>query len=318
MDYHIAMSCDWTCVRCNRTWSAARVYRTSPYEKECRYCGTHDEWKAVLPTPPPSPPVTRETLTAKWDRNPLVAAAATGDLVWLQELLAAGEDVNEFTGAFEYSPLIVAAQLGHVDVVRTLLMTGKCDLTKKHMEYISALDSALFGYMNMEGEYDQQFTPEIRGMIIRAFLETADVISEELQLQIQATGTVEPDRFKAFRNVGGRRLAAKYPKAAPGRLNLAPPPDAALPGILLAARSAVVKLSTPVVTGTKKKTGGAAVAASRINTAAAEVAVGGAGARAADSDDEDDDGSTRRRKKPTTDDSWMDDKYGKMSRRFGF
>jgi hypothetical protein len=279
-------------------------------------CGTHTEWKVATPEPVPEP-ITRDMLVDKWDRSPLVAAAATGDLAWVQELLSAGEDVNDFSPGYDYSALIVAAQKGFADIVQTLLMTGMCNLTKKHMEYISALDSALFGYTNMEGCMDE-FTPEIRGMIIRAFLETADVISEDLQLQIQATGTVELDRFKAFRNVGGRRLVAKFPKASAGRLNLAPPPESAMSGILLAARSAVVKLLTPVTTGPKKKTGGCAVAASRINTAAAEAAVGGAGA-CGDSDDEDD-GSARRRKKPTTDDSWMgmDDKYGKMSRRFGF
>jgi hypothetical protein len=191
--------------------------------------------------------MSRASATAKWDDCPLVAAAATGDVEWVKELLADEDtDVNEFSSAYEYSPLIAAAQLGHTEVVSVLLQTGKCDLMKTHMDgYINALDSALHGYNNFEGCEDE-FSPEIRAMIIRAHTETADRIKEETLLHIEASGAVAPEYIKVFRAAGGVRIAPKfsiYSKKVPGQaLNLSDPPAAKMQAIIMAAKRAADSL----------------------------------------------------------------------------
>ncbi len=198
------------------------------------------------------PVISRKTLVEKWDNNPLVAASYIGDIDWIREQLSLGADVNAFSEKHNYSPLIIASQKNHVNIVRDLLMTGKCDLTKKHMDYISALDSALFGYTNLEG-IESAFSPEIQAMIIRAHIDTADRITPETLLHIEISGTVSQERLKAFKNAGGYRLSSKYPKPLPRYINLADPPESALRSIELARDAAIRKLNAPVIEITKKK-----------------------------------------------------------------
>ncbi len=190
-----------------------------------------------------NPETNRAAALYKWDECALVAAAAVGDVEWVNELLAAGADVNELSPHYEYMPLIAAAQLGHVEVVRTLLMTAACNLTKKHMDgYISALESALHGYINFEGNEDE-FTPEIRAMIIRAHVETADRIDLDTLLHIEASGAVVPELIKSFRLGAGARQAKVYSKATAGRVNLNDPPASKMPAILTAAKAAADRIA---------------------------------------------------------------------------
>ncbi len=299
--------------------------------KGCTWCvdappSTHG---ALAPAP-----ISRGAATAKWDESPLVAAAATGDVDWVKELLAEGADVNKFSSVYEYSPLIVAAQKGHAEIVRLLLQTGACNLTKKHMEYINALDSALNGYCNLEGCEDE-FTPEIRGMIIRAHMETADRINEETLLHIEASGAVAPEYIKIFRSPGGVRIAPKYSiylKKLPGQvLNLSDPPAAKMQAIIMAAKRAADSLAVRQaaadaaaaaaaagIKAQKKKATGPAAAPSRLNIAFG--GAGGSGERVEGDDDEDDaDRHPMFKKKAVTAyDPMLDDSYGKMSRRFNF
>jgi hypothetical protein len=273
-------------------------------------------------------PVSRAAAVAKWDDCPLVAAAATGDVAWMKELLAAGADVNEYSSPNEYSPLIVAAQKGHAEVVHTLLQTGVCDLTKKHMDgYISALESALHGYNNLEGCEDE-FAPEIRAMIIRAHVETADRIDLVTLLHIEASGAVVPEHIKAFRSGMGARMARLYSKALPGKLNLSDPPAAKMQAVMTAALAAARRIAAErdaaavaaaVAAGKVvklKKVAGPSVAPTRF---AAAVGGAGGGAGCADEDDEDDAERHPMYKRKTAVaayDPMLDDSYGKMSRRF--
>lgn len=216
------------------------------------------DWCTVpaLPTPKAAAaPCGREEAVRSWE-CPLVAAAATGDVAWVKELLASGVDVNEFSPANDYSALIVAAQKGHSDVVRVLLMTGLCDVTKKHMDgYINALDSAMYGYTNLAG-FDDEFTPQIRAMIIRAYMETADRITLDTLLQIEAVGAVLPEQIKAFRFGMGIRMVKMYPKAKPGALNLNDPPAAKMHSIMVAAECARRRIIASREIPTKKKKSG--------------------------------------------------------------
>lgn len=285
----------------------------------------------------PAPKMSRASALYKWDDSPLVAAAATGDVEWVKELLAAEDvDVNELSSAYEYMPLIAAAQQGHVEVVRILLQTGACDLTKKHMDgYISALDSALYGYNNFEGVEDE-FTPEIRAMIIRAHMETADRIKEETLLHIEASGAVVPEYIKVFRTAGGVRIAPKYSiysKKAPGQeLNLNDPPAAKMQAIIVAAKRAADSLAArkaaadaaaaAAAAGVKaeklKKVAGPSAAPSRLN---AWGGAGGGSRERYEGDDDEDDADRHpmfRKKAVEAYDPSLDDKYGKMSRRFNF
>jgi hypothetical protein len=248
----------------------------------------------------------------------------------VKELLADEDtDVNEFSSAYEYSPLIAAAQLGHTEVVSVLLQTGKCDLMKKHMDgYIGALDSALHGYNNFEGCEDE-FSPEIRAMIIRAHTETADRIKEETLLHIEASGAVAPEYIKVFRAAGGVRYAPKfsiYSKKTPGQaLNLNDPPAAKMQAIIMAAKRAADtlvarKAAADAAAAGKveklKKAAGPSAAPSRVN------AFGGAGGSAERVEEDDEDDADRhpmfRKKTSEAYDPSLDDKYGKMSRRFNF
>ncbi len=189
------------------------------------------------------PETNRAAALYKWDDCALVAAAAVGDVEWVNELLAAGADVNELSRHYEYMPLIAAAQLGHVEVVRTLLMTAACNLTKRHMDgYISALESALHGYINFDG-VDDEFTPEIRAMIIRAHVETADRIDLDTLLHIEASGAVAPEYIKSFRLGAGARQTKVYSKATAGRVNLSDPPADKMPAILAAAKAAADRIA---------------------------------------------------------------------------
>lgn len=270
-------------------------------------------------------PLNRASATAVWDDSSLVAASAMGDVEWVNELLAEGADVNEFSsGSYEYSPLIVAAQKGHVEIVRILLQTGACDLTKKHMEYISALDSALHGYCNLEGCEDE-FSPEIRAMIIRAHMETADRIDLNTLLHIEASGAVVPEHIRAFRSGLGARMTKVYSKKLPGKLNLGNPPAAKMPSIIFAAENAArrimaEKAAAEAVAAGKalkmKKIAGPSVAPARYDVV---VVRAGAGDRA-DADDEDDAERHPMLRRKTVDayDPSLDDKYGKMSRSFKF
>lgn len=311
-------------------WAVAeREHETRErHMKSCKGC----TWCVGAATSAPGAlapaPISRGAATAKWDESPLVAAAATGDVDWVKELLAEGTDVNEFSSAYEYSPLIVAAQKGHVEIVRLLLQTGACDLTKKHMEYINALDSALNGYCNLEGCEDE-FSPEIRAMIIRAHMETADRISEESLLHIEVSCAVAPEYIKVFRTAGGVRIAPKfsiYSKKLPGQaLNLSDPPAAKMPAIIMAAKRAADSLvarqaaaaAAAGIKAQKKKAAGPAAAPSRLN---AFGGAGGAAERVEGDDDEDDADRHPMFKKKTVAayDPMLDDSYGKMSRRFNF
>lgn len=287
----------------------------------CTWCAEEEAATAARAAPPPAP-LSRAALTERWDNSPLVAAAVTGDIEWVKELLAEGADVNEFSpGSWEYSPLIAAAQKGHVEVVRLLLQTGVCDLTKKHMDYINALDSALNGYCNFDGE-DDEFIPEIRSMIIRAYMETADRIKEDTLLQIEATGAVAPEYIKVFRTAGGVRIAPKYSvymKKLPGQtLNLSDPPAAKMSAIITAAKRAadtIAARKAAAVAGAGiaklKKIAGPAAAPSRLNVC------GGAGSSCERYESDDDDDHPMK-KKVDAYDPMLDDSYGKMSRRFNF
>lgn len=313
-------------------WAVAeREYETRErHMKSCMGC----TWcVGVAPSAPGAlapAPISRDAAIAKWDECPLVAAAATGDVDWVKELLAESPDVNEFSSAYEYSPLIVAAQKGHVEVVRLLLQTGVCDLTKKHMEYINALDSALNGYCNLEGCEDE-FTPEIRAMIIRAHVETADRIDLDTLLHIEASGAVAPEQIKAFRSGMGARMTKVYSKAQPGKLNLNDPPAAKMPAVRVAAESAARRIqgereaaavrAAAIAAGgstRKKKSGGDAAAASAPRWG---TVTGGAGATERFEGDDDDDDADRHpmfRRKTAAYDPMLDDSYGKMSRRYNF
>lgn len=286
----------------------------------CTWCaGAVPAAEAVAPV------LSRETVTAKWDNSPLVAAAATGDVDWVKELLTDSTDVNEFSSAWEYSPLIVAAQKGHVEIVRLLLQTGVCDLAKKHMEYISALDSALHGYCNLDG-CEEEFVPEIRAMIIRAHMETADRIDLDTLLHIEASGAVVPEHIKAFRSGMGARLtgrAATYLKAEPGKLNLNDPPASKMTAVILAAGNAARRIAAEKAAADaaaagaiklKKKSGTTASYAPRAESAAAAATAAGC----YDDDEDADCHPMRRRKAAVQYDPTLDDCYGKMSRRFNF
>jgi hypothetical protein len=220
--------------------------------------------------------------------------------------------------------------------VSVLLQTGKCDLMKKHMDgYISALDSALHGYNNFEGCEDE-FSPEIRAMIIRAHTETADRIKEETLLHIEASGAVAPEYIKVFRAAGGVRYAPKfsiYSKKVPGQaLNLSDPPAAKMQAIIMAAKRAADSLvarkaaadaaaaaaAAGIKAPRKKKAGGPAAEPSRLN-----LAFGGAGGSAerVEGDDDEDDADRHpmfKKKTVAAYDPMLDDSYGKMSRRFNF
>jgi hypothetical protein len=286
-----------------------------------------DRTETPVEKPAPAPaPLSREAAIAYWDNSALVAAAATGDAEWLQELLVEGEDVNELSpGSFDYSPLIVAAQKGHAEIVHILLMTGMCDLTKKHMDYISALDSALHGYYDLSG-VDAEFTPQIRAMIIRAHVETADRISLNTLLHIEASGAVLPEYIRAFRSGSGVRMTKAYPKKLAGKLDLSDPPVAKMPAIISAARHAARCIASEkeaadaaaAIAANKslkmKKISGPSAAPSRLSTSCV------AAERAACSDDEDDAGTDKRslRRKADAYNPSLDDTYGKMSRRFNF
>jgi hypothetical protein len=259
----------------------------------------------------------RTAATYEWDNCPLVAAAATGDLAWVSELLAAGVDVNEFSSAYEYSALIVAAQKGHAGVVRALLMTAVCDLTKKHMDdYISALDSALNGYTNLEG-VEEDFTPEIRAMIVRAHMATADRIDMNTLLRIEAAGAVVPDRITAFRQGGGARIARLYSKADSSDMaaHLCDPPAARMRAVIAAAESAARRITAPKVeAGPKKKTGSSFSYSPR-----AEAATVVAERYAADVDEMDDqDLHPSQRRQVAEFDPSLDTCYGKMGRRMNY
>ena len=209
----------------------------------------------------------RSSLIALWDDHELLAAAATGDVEWVRALISDGVDVNEFSSRNDFSPLIVAAQKGHYTTVHALLMTGKCDLGKKHMDgYINALDSALFGYTSLEG-FEDEFTPDIRSAIIRAHVDTADKIPPTMILQIEATAAVSQDRLKAFRTPSGIRLSRMHPK--PLRINLDDPPKTALVSIQMAAENAIRRLMAPEITVTKKKSGSGSAYAPRSESAVA-------------------------------------------------
>lgn len=218
------------------------------------------------------PETNRAAALDRWDNCPLVAAAAVGDNEWVKELLAEGADVNELSSDYEFMPLIVAAQQGHTEVVRTLLMTAACNLTKKHMNgYISALDSALHGYTNFDGAEDE-FTPEIRAMIIRAYVETADRIDLNLLLHIEASAAVTTEQIKAFRSGAGVRQSRIYSKATAGNVNLNDPPASKMAAILYAAKTAadrleVLKSSAPV--SRKKRNAGSAVFCASYNASVA-------------------------------------------------
>lgn len=355
---------------------------------------------AAVPDPVPVPvPVllSRADATASWEFSPLVAAAARGDVDWVKELLAEGADVNEFSSGMEFSPLIVAAQKGHTEVVHTLLGTGKCDLSKKHMEYINAIDSALHGYCDLAGfeaeftpqiqamiiraymetadstadcintetllrplivaaqkghdeivrillmtgvcdlskkhmgvsaidsaldGYDAaEFTPQIRAMIIRAHMETADRINLDTLLRIEAAGAVLPEFIKAFRSGGVRPKA--YPKKLPGMLlDLSDPPAAKMPSIICAARHAArciaaekdaAAAAAAIAAGKAlkmKKTSGPSAVPARLSTAVCAAAE--PVDRFADED------CDERPKRIEVYNPSLDDKYGKMSRRFNF
>ena len=286
----------------------------------CTWCAAAR--RIVAEAAKPAPAITREAAIAKWD-SPLVAAAATGDVDWVKELIAEGTDVNELSpGSFEFMPLIVAAQKGHVEVVRMLLQTGECDLTKKHMNYINALDSALHGYCNLEGCNDE-FSPQIRAMIIRAHVETADRIKLDTLLHIEASGAVLPEQIKAFRSGMGARNKM-YSKAKPGKLDLNDPPAAKMQSVISAARFAARRIAAEkadedaaaaIAAGKAKKimkSSGPSGVPSRLN------AFGGAGCSSSSGVENDDDDGVVAPKKVAVYDPMLDDSYGKMSRRFNF
>ncbi len=307
-------------------WAVAeREHETRQlHTKSCKGC-TWCVGAAPAAEPAAAPALSREAATDRWDGSPLVAAAATGDVDWVKELLAEGADVNEFSpGSYEYSSLIVAAQKGHVEIVRLLLQTGVCDLTKKHMEYINALDSALHGYCNLEGCEDE-FTPEIRAMLIRAHVETADRIKLDMLLHIEASGAVMPEQIKAFRFGMGVRNKSVYSKAKPGKLNLNDPPAAKMQMVIaaanhaarrIAAEKAAADAAAAIAAGKAekiKKPSGPSGAPSRVN------AFGGAGCSSERIEGDDDESEHPMfKKKVTAYDPMLDDSYGKMSRRFNF
>jgi hypothetical protein len=260
--------------------------------------------------------LSRADAIRKWDA-PLTAAAATGDIEWVNELLAKGVDVNDFASPYEFSPLIVAAQKGQAEVVFTLLMTGLCDLKKKHCnDYIGALDSALYGYNNLDG-VEAEFTPEIRAMIIRAHMETADRIDIDTLLNIEASGAVVPENIKAFRS--GARMTKLYPKALPGRLDLSDPLASQIPMIMSAALGAARRImaqkESAKSTVTKKtQTRGTAVA----YAPRAQAQVVKAASSEYDDEDDGDHYKPASSYKPAAYDPSLDDGFGKSSRRYKF
>jgi hypothetical protein len=271
------------------------------------------------------PVASEETIRARalyqWDNSPLVAASATGNITWVNELLAAGADVNELSYEYEYLPLIVAAQKGHTEVVKTLLMTAACDLKKKHLNgYINALDSALFGYNNFEG-VDDDYKPEIRAMIIRAHMETADRIDLDTLLHIEASCAVTPERIRAFRSNLGTRNTRLYPKATPGEVDLYDPPPSKVAMILNAAKQAAATIAAQktaaAVSKKKRNVGINAACSSRFNTVTTGSPAGGCG-YGEDDETDDRDRHPMFRKRVSEFDPSLDDTYGKMARRFHY
>ena len=65
-------------------------------------------------------------LRSDWHRWILMIAAQKGNMHMLKQLLAAGADVNAKEAYMGMTPLMYAAMLGHVEVVRALVDAGAC------------------------------------------------------------------------------------------------------------------------------------------------------------------------------------------------
>jgi ankyrin repeat protein len=84
-------------------------------------------------------------IRARNDRGltPLHAAAYTGDLDAAKLLVQAGADVNDAENVFKVTPLIVAAEGNHVDVVE-FLMQNKANAERTERAGYTALTRAVF------------------------------------------------------------------------------------------------------------------------------------------------------------------------------
>jgi ankyrin repeat protein len=83
----------------------------------------------------------------KWHRAPFIAAAESGDLATIRELLDGGQNVNE-ADAEGWTALMQAIDEGHLHVVNALLLVDDIDVNIKNQDNETALMRAvLSGYL---------------------------------------------------------------------------------------------------------------------------------------------------------------------------